>query len=302
MGKIALRYEQFDIRARLRNELNSYVEVPLYTDWVTVACLRGCRLVNVTDPYSHILRFLDRSRYFFFQAAPQLYSRGWADPVPEPLLLRKCGSTGNRTWTSGFVARNSDHYTTVVARVTCLLRQNMTVSSNLQCYVHPQAQLLSPLSVNKCTVFLWSSNKGSTAIFCYFDQHCLHHWLSHLFVLSLSSQLSLCFINPDYHLISWPLPPITWDYRVLTVHQHSNRTFCRLSVLCSLHLEVPYDFTVHSNLHMHGRPAAVHISAADLCLLVNQSYDYNKLCSWQWVHFQAHNCSHKIHKKRSGFT
>jgi hypothetical protein len=29
MGKIALRYEQFDIRARLRNELNSYVEVPL---------------------------------------------------------------------------------------------------------------------------------------------------------------------------------------------------------------------------------------------------------------------------------
>jgi hypothetical protein len=30
MGKIALRDEQFDIRARLRNELNSFVEVPLY--------------------------------------------------------------------------------------------------------------------------------------------------------------------------------------------------------------------------------------------------------------------------------
>jgi hypothetical protein len=34
------------------------------------------------------------------------------DPVPEPLLLRISGSTGNRTRTSGTVARKSDHYTT----------------------------------------------------------------------------------------------------------------------------------------------------------------------------------------------
>jgi hypothetical protein len=34
------------------------------------------------------------------------------DPVPDPLLLRKCGSVGNGTRTSGFVARNSDHWTT----------------------------------------------------------------------------------------------------------------------------------------------------------------------------------------------
>jgi hypothetical protein len=32
-------------------------------------------------------------------------------PVPDPLLLRKSGSAGNRTRTSGSVARNSDHYT-----------------------------------------------------------------------------------------------------------------------------------------------------------------------------------------------
>jgi hypothetical protein len=51
----------------------------------------------VTDPYGRILVFLDRSRYFFFQVAPQLYSWGWVDPVPDPLLLRKCGSAGNRT-------------------------------------------------------------------------------------------------------------------------------------------------------------------------------------------------------------
>jgi hypothetical protein len=41
----------------------------------------GCRVVSMTDPYDRILGFLDRSRYFFFQVAPQLYSRGWVDPV-----------------------------------------------------------------------------------------------------------------------------------------------------------------------------------------------------------------------------
>jgi hypothetical protein len=35
-------------------------------------------MVSVTDPYCRILGFLDRSRYFFFQVAPQLYSEaGW---------------------------------------------------------------------------------------------------------------------------------------------------------------------------------------------------------------------------------
>jgi hypothetical protein len=33
------------------------------------------------------------------------------DPIPDPLLLRKSGSAGNRTWTSLSAARNSDHYT-----------------------------------------------------------------------------------------------------------------------------------------------------------------------------------------------
>jgi hypothetical protein len=64
------------------------------------------------DPYGRILGFLNRSRYFFFQIAPQLYSRGWVDPISYPLLLRKSGSAGNRSRTSGSVARNSDHWTT----------------------------------------------------------------------------------------------------------------------------------------------------------------------------------------------
>jgi hypothetical protein len=37
---------------------------------------RGCHVVSVTDSYGRILGFLDRSRYFIFQVAPQLYSRG----------------------------------------------------------------------------------------------------------------------------------------------------------------------------------------------------------------------------------
>jgi hypothetical protein len=56
---------------------------------------RWCHMVSVTDTYRRILRFLDRSRYFFFQSAPQLYSRGRAETVPDPLLIRKSGSAGN---------------------------------------------------------------------------------------------------------------------------------------------------------------------------------------------------------------
>jgi hypothetical protein len=62
-----------------------------------------CHVVTVTDPYGRNLGFLNKNRCFFFQVAPQLWSRGWVDPVPDPLLLRKYGSAGNRTRTSGSV-------------------------------------------------------------------------------------------------------------------------------------------------------------------------------------------------------
>jgi hypothetical protein len=62
--------------------------VPTFAD-------RRSDVVSVTDPFARNLNFLDRSRYFFFQGSPQLYSRGWVDPVPDPLLLRKSGSAGN---------------------------------------------------------------------------------------------------------------------------------------------------------------------------------------------------------------
>jgi hypothetical protein len=66
---------------------------------------RRCHVVGVTDAYGRILEFLDRNRDFVFQVAPQLYSRSWVDPVPDSLLLRKSGSAGNCTRTSGSLAR-----------------------------------------------------------------------------------------------------------------------------------------------------------------------------------------------------
>jgi hypothetical protein len=76
--------------------------VPTFAD-------RGCHVVSVTDPYGRILGFIDRIRYFPFQVAPQLCSRSWVDPVPNPLLIKKSGRAGNQTRTSGYAVRNSDH-------------------------------------------------------------------------------------------------------------------------------------------------------------------------------------------------
>jgi hypothetical protein len=83
---------------------------------------RGCYVLSAAYPYGRTLDFLDQSRYFFFQVAPQLNSRGWVDSVPYPLLLRKFGGVGNRTSTSGSVARNSDHWTTEAVFIIQLLR------------------------------------------------------------------------------------------------------------------------------------------------------------------------------------
>jgi hypothetical protein len=70
---------------------------------------RGCCVVSSAEPYGRNLGCSDWSSYFILQVAPQLYSCGWVDLVPGPLLLRTSGSAGNQTKISGSVARNSDH-------------------------------------------------------------------------------------------------------------------------------------------------------------------------------------------------
>jgi hypothetical protein len=90
------------------SELYRPSDLRLSANLVSTFADRGCGVVSVTDPYGRILSFLDRSRYFFFQVAPQLYSRGQVDPAPDPLLFWKPGYAGDRTRTSGSVGSNSD--------------------------------------------------------------------------------------------------------------------------------------------------------------------------------------------------
>jgi hypothetical protein len=69
-------------KPKLKLKLNSVAELYRPSDRHLSAKLvptfadGGCHVANVTDPYGCILGFLDRRRYFFFQVAPQLYSRG----------------------------------------------------------------------------------------------------------------------------------------------------------------------------------------------------------------------------------
>jgi hypothetical protein len=57
--------------------------VPTFAD-------RGYCVVGEADPYDRIVGFLDRSSYFFFQVAPQLYSRDWMDgPCSRPTTSQK---------------------------------------------------------------------------------------------------------------------------------------------------------------------------------------------------------------------
>jgi hypothetical protein len=112
MSKFPVGFRQF------HNCISTVISVvPISSEWnphwhmktnTNTACWRihcqlfvdsGCRVVSATDPSDHIISFLGHSRHCFFQVTTQLCSRGWVDPVPDPLLLRKSGSARNRTQT-----------------------------------------------------------------------------------------------------------------------------------------------------------------------------------------------------------
>jgi hypothetical protein len=91
------------------NELYRPSDRRLSAKLLTTFAYRGCHKVSAADPSRPYSRISRPEPLFYFRAAPQLYSRGWVDPVPDPLLLRKSRSTGNRTRTSGSVTRSYDH-------------------------------------------------------------------------------------------------------------------------------------------------------------------------------------------------
>jgi hypothetical protein len=87
-------------------KLRGLIPQAKYTDRATAACRRSqCQTFAGREciawsaqqiPTAVNFGYLDRSRYFFIQVAPQLSSRGWVGPVSDPILLRKCGRAGNR--------------------------------------------------------------------------------------------------------------------------------------------------------------------------------------------------------------
>jgi hypothetical protein len=58
------------------SELYQLIHRRLWVKLVPTFADRGCNVVSVIYPYGRNFGFLDRSRYFFFQIAVQLYSRG----------------------------------------------------------------------------------------------------------------------------------------------------------------------------------------------------------------------------------
>jgi hypothetical protein len=76
--------------------------VPIFAD-------RECHLVSATDPYGRILGFLERSRYFFFQVAPQLYSRGVVDPVLGCRPRGSCSIPGATRFSEKYSVWNGVH-------------------------------------------------------------------------------------------------------------------------------------------------------------------------------------------------
>jgi hypothetical protein len=88
-----------------------------YTDRATAACRWSeCQLLRIGGvawsaqliPTDVNLSFLDRSRYFL-EISRQLFSCGRVDPVPDPLILRKTGSDGNRPTHDNTVYKKQRH-------------------------------------------------------------------------------------------------------------------------------------------------------------------------------------------------
>jgi hypothetical protein len=75
--------------ASVRSELYRPNDHRLSAKLLPTLAVRRCHVVSVTDLYGRILGFLHRSRYFFFQVAPQLYSTRLSGPRSRPTTSQK---------------------------------------------------------------------------------------------------------------------------------------------------------------------------------------------------------------------
>jgi hypothetical protein len=76
IGKIIVVSHKLNSLALVRERTIKTERPPLVAEIIASFCGYRCRVVSTQDPCGRILAFLDRSRYCFFQVAPQLYSRG----------------------------------------------------------------------------------------------------------------------------------------------------------------------------------------------------------------------------------
>jgi hypothetical protein len=67
---------------RPRDRLFSAKLVPTFVD-------RGCHVVSATDPYGHILGFLDRSCYFFLPSSSSVVLMRLSGPHSRPITSQK---------------------------------------------------------------------------------------------------------------------------------------------------------------------------------------------------------------------
>jgi hypothetical protein len=112
-------------------------------------------------PYGCNLGFLDRSRYNFFQVAPQFYSRGWVDPVPHPLLLRKFINAGYRRTQTIRTQRRSCAYVPLAEIIGCFDRWWPCIydahksCNNLQKNLNFQSFSMIPHALPRNNVYVW---------------------------------------------------------------------------------------------------------------------------------------------------
>jgi hypothetical protein len=114
-----LNYEYYLIRTSTKTNSVALSPRANYIDWETATCWRNLVPTFVDrgmssgqrggSPTVVNLSFLDRSHYFSFKQLLIYPHKGWVDPVPDPLLLRKSGRVGIEPGTSVLAARRSDH-------------------------------------------------------------------------------------------------------------------------------------------------------------------------------------------------
>jgi hypothetical protein len=75
-GRLKLKKKKLNSWSESASEIYRQIDSRLLAELLPTFADRGCLVVSSTDPLCRIFDFLDRSRYFFFQVAPQLYLGG----------------------------------------------------------------------------------------------------------------------------------------------------------------------------------------------------------------------------------